>query len=112
LEAGDIDAFVEALNVSRRNHYALHSSCDSDTLRTFFAKLDPFILGGKTCGAGGGGFITVITKPGYKQACVEAAEALGGQVWPFKMDHDGAIAWEESGWTPAEVRELQTLARA
>jgi len=112
LEGGDIDAFVEALNVSRRNHYALHSSCDSDTLRTFFAKLDPFIVGGKACGAGGGGFITVVTKPGHKQACVEAAEALGGQVWPFKMDHDGAIAWEEPDWTPAEVRELQALARA
>jgi D-glycero-alpha-D-manno-heptose-7-phosphate kinase len=112
LEAGDVDAFVAALNASRRNHYALHSSCDSDTLRTFFAKLDPYIVGGKACGAGGGGFITVVTKPGYKQACVEAAEALRGQVWPFKMDHDGAIAWEEPDWTPAQVRELQALARA
>jgi galactokinase/mevalonate kinase-like predicted kinase len=112
LEAGDIQGFVDALNDSRRNHYALHSSCDSDVLRAFFAALNPHILGGKTCGAGGGGFITVMTKPGHKLAAAEAAERLGGQVWPFKMDHDGAIAWEEANWTPDELRELKSLARA
>jgi galactokinase/mevalonate kinase-like predicted kinase len=112
LEAGDFQRFVDALNDSRRNHYALHSSCDSDVLRHYFARLEPFIVGGKTCGAGGGGFIAVVTKPGYKQACADAAEALGGSVWPFKMDHDGAIAWAESDWTPAQVSELKSLARA
>jgi D-glycero-alpha-D-manno-heptose-7-phosphate kinase len=112
LEAGDIETFVHALNDSRRNHYALHSSCDSDVLREYFSKLAPFIVGGKTCGAGGGGFIAVVTKPGYKQACADAAGALGGTVWPFKMDHDGAIAWQEADWTPAEIGELKSLARA
>jgi galactokinase/mevalonate kinase-like predicted kinase len=112
LEAGDVNGFVDALNTSRRNHYALHESCDSDTLRKFFAKFDPFISGGKTCGAGGGGFIMVVTKPGHKQACVDAAEELGGMVWPFKMDLDGAVAWEEADWTADEMRELKSLARA
>src|SRR4051812_30370045 len=95
LEAGDVTGFADALNESRRSHYALHPSCDSDRLREFFEKLDPFILGGKTCGAGGGGFIAVLARPGFKQACVDAAESLGGEVWPFKMDHQGAIAWDE-----------------
>lgn len=112
LEAGDLGGFADALNESRKNHYALHSSCDSDTLRAFFAKLDPYILGGKACGAGGGGFIAVLTRSGYKQACIDAAEALGGRVWPLKMDHDGAVAWEELEWTPSEVRDLTSLARA
>ena len=112
LEAGDLHGFAKSLNESRRNHYALHASCDSDVLRAFFTKLEPFILGGKTCGAGGGGFVAVLTKPGYKQLCAEAAEALGGTVWPFKMDHEGAVAWEEVEWTPAEVDELKFLARA
>jgi len=110
LEAGDVDGFVAALNESRENHYALHSSCDSDVLRNFFAGLDPFIVGGKTCGAGGGGFIAVVTKPGYKNACAEAATALGGQVWPFILDHRGAIAWDEADWTPAEVANFRTIA--
>lgn len=111
LEAGELGGFVEALNASRRNHYALHPSCDSDTLRVFFSKLDPFILGGKTCGAGGGGFIMVYTKPGHRHACAQAAEALGGTVWPFKMDLEGAVAWEEADWTPAEVEELKNFAK-
>jgi D-glycero-alpha-D-manno-heptose-7-phosphate kinase len=112
LEAGDIRGFAEALNDSRRNHYALHSSCDSEVLREFFAKLGSYIAGGKTCGAGGGGFIAVVTRPGYKQACVDVAETLGGEVWPFKMDYDGAITWEEADWTHAEISELKSLARA
>ena len=112
LEAGDMDGFVAALNQSRKNHYALHESCDSDTLRTFFARLDPFIFGGKTCGAGGGGFITVVTKPGYKQACIDAAKALGGEVWPLKLDHQGAFAWEEPQWSSSQLSELRALARS
>ena len=112
LEVGDVGAFASALNESRRNHYALHESCDSHVLRTFFERMGPYIVGGKTCGAGGGGFIAVVTRPGYKQACADAAEALGGTVWPFKMDERGAIAWEEADWTPAELAELKSLARA
>jgi hypothetical protein len=54
----------------------------------------------------------VVTKPGCKHAAADAAEALGGQVWPFKMDHDGAIAWEEEDWTADEVRQLTSKARA
>jgi D-glycero-alpha-D-manno-heptose-7-phosphate kinase len=112
LEAGDISGFVEGMNDSRRNHYALHPSCDSDVLRRCFDVLGPHILGGKTCGAGGGGFIAVLAKPGHKQACADAARALGGDVWPFQMDHDGAIAWDEPEWAPAELRELTRLVRA
>jgi D-glycero-alpha-D-manno-heptose-7-phosphate kinase len=111
LDAGDLDGFAATLNAARKHHYALHSSCDSDTLRAFFAKLCPFILGGKTCGAGGGGFIAVLTKPGHKQICADTAESLGGTVWPFKVDHEGVIAWEEVEWTAAEVSELKALTR-
>jgi D-glycero-alpha-D-manno-heptose-7-phosphate kinase len=112
LEAGDMASFASALNESRRNHYALHASCDSDVLRAFFERLDPFILGGKTCGAGGGGFIAVLTRPGYKNACAEAAESLGGTVWPFKMDPEGAVAWQEPEWTAEQLGELTRLAKA
>lgn len=106
LEAGSLAGFVEALNASRRHHYALHESCDNDTLRRFFAALDPYILGGKVCGAGGGGFIVVCARPGGKRACTDAAEALGGSVWPFKMDPVGALVWEEPDWTPEEIGRL------
>jgi D-glycero-alpha-D-manno-heptose-7-phosphate kinase len=111
LEAGDIAAFARELNTSRINHYALHESCDSDVLRSFFDKLEPHILGGKTCGAGGGGFIAVLTRPGHKQRCIELAEELSGDVWPFKFDHDGVVAWEEPDWSREDVERIVSLAR-
>ena len=47
LEAGDIDAYVDWLNRARVNHYALHPSCDSETLRKFSAivAMDPWRQG-------------------------------------------------------------------
>ena len=62
--------------------------------------------------AGGGGFIAVLTRPGYKNACADAAEALGGIVWPFIMDQQGVLAWQEPDWPPAELADLKSLARA
>jgi galactokinase/mevalonate kinase-like predicted kinase len=112
LEAGDVNGFAAALNESRQSHYALHESCDSDVLRSFFEKMRPYILGGKTCGAGGGGFIAVLTKPGAKRHSIEAAEKLGGEVWPFKFDDDGVVAWTEPEWAKSDVDELMSLARA
>jgi D-glycero-alpha-D-manno-heptose-7-phosphate kinase len=93
LRNGDLATYVDAMNISRVNHYALHPSCDSDELRRYFAALDPHILGGKACGAGGGGFIAVYTKPGNRFECKQAAEALGGLVWPLTLDRDGVVAW-------------------
>jgi D-glycero-alpha-D-manno-heptose-7-phosphate kinase len=112
LESGDINGFAASLNASRRHHYALHPSCDSDTLRAFFDKLDRFILGGKTCGAGGGGFIVVLARPGHRQDCLEIAQQLGGEVWQFKMDDEGVVAWEEPDWAAADLDELKSLARS
>ena len=95
LAVGDLDRYVECLNTSRLNHYALHHSCDSATLRKFFRALSPYIRGGKTCGAGGGGFILVHMIPDCRKACVATAEKLGGLVWNFKLDTEGLMTWEE-----------------
>lgn len=107
LEQGDLDAYVECLNRSRVNHYALHESCDSERLRGFFQALAPHILGGKACGAGGGGFIMVHMKPDHRKDCVKVAESLGGWVWQFKMDEEGLKTWTEPGSTPEELEFIQ-----
>ena len=103
LTAGRMDEVIGALNASRHHHYALHESCDSDTLRRFFTALNPYILGGKACGAGGGGFIVIYARPGCKGTCAEIAESLGGIVWPFTMDTEGAVAWQEPAWSAQEL---------
>jgi len=106
LKAGDLEVYVESLNKSRVNHFALHSSCDSDTLRKYFKTLDSFILGGKACGAGGGGFIYVLVKPDCRSECIQAAEDLGGMVWPFRLDREGVTVWEEKDSSAEKLAAL------
>jgi D-glycero-alpha-D-manno-heptose-7-phosphate kinase len=109
LPSGDLETYIDCLNASRDHHYALHPSCDSDRLREFFAALGPHIHGGKTCGAGGGGFILVHMKSNRRKECVETAEALGGRVWNFNFDHEGLITWEEPGSDGDEIVALKQL---
>lgn len=107
LQAGDLDSYVDCLNLSRINHYALHESCDSDALRRFFHELAPHIRGGKTCGAGGGGFILVHMKPNSRKECVQVAESLGGRAWNFKLDDEGLKTWHEPPTPAEEIAALQ-----
>jgi D-glycero-alpha-D-manno-heptose-7-phosphate kinase len=107
LKAGDIEAYVEALNSARLNHYALHPSCDSDTLRKFFKELSPCIRGGKACGAGGGGFIMVHVVADARKECVRIAEALGGLVWTFQLDDRGLMNWEEPPSSPGQIEAIR-----
>jgi D-glycero-alpha-D-manno-heptose-7-phosphate kinase len=108
LKAGCLDAYIEALNCARLNHYALHSSCDSDSLRRFFRELSPYIRGGKACGAGGGGFIMVHAKPERRKDCIQIGEALGGMVWPMQLDHLGLVTWQEA---PSSAEQLEAICR-
>lgn len=105
LEQGNLDGYLDCLNRSRRNHYALHASCDSDTLRKFFATLAPHILGGKACGAGGGGYIMVHARSNQRKEAALMAESLGGKVGCFKFDEDGLKIWHEPS-SSAEDLEL------
>lgn len=108
LEAGDINGYVDALNCARVNHYALHPSCDSDTLRKFFHELSPCIRGGKACGAGGGGFILVHVKPDCRKECIQTAESLGGMVWTCQLDDLGLTTWEEP---PSSREQIEAIRR-
>ncbi len=108
LEVGDINAYVDSLNVARTNHYALHPSCDSDTLRKFFNALSPYIRGGKACGAGGGGFILVHMKSDCRKESIRTAESLGGMVWNCQLDDVGLMTWEEP---PSSVEQIEAIRR-
>jgi D-glycero-alpha-D-manno-heptose-7-phosphate kinase len=109
LENGDLNAYDDYLNAARQNHYALHESCDSGTLRTFFKRLAPHIRSGKTCGAGGGGFILVHAKQSHHSECMRIVEALEGKAYSFKLDDLGIITWEEAPSTPAEIRSVKSM---
>src|SRR5437867_162078 len=78
LARGNMDGYVEAMTESCQNLYRLHPSCDSEAHRRYFRELGGLISGGKTCGAGGGGFLLVYTRPGRRRECRLRAEQLGG----------------------------------
>ena len=107
LEAGDLEGYARALGGSCRSLYNLHESCDSAEHRGVFEKLGELILAGKTCGAGGGGFLLLCAKPGRREECAAAVAELGAESWPFEFDLDGVRVTEEAAWTEEEVESYR-----
>jgi D-glycero-alpha-D-manno-heptose-7-phosphate kinase len=93
LERGDVDAFGRLLDENRRHHYRLHESCDSERLRLFYGAVEGEIVGGKTCGAGGGGCILFLAKEGRRRAVEQACRRLGGELIPLRIDRRGITVW-------------------
>jgi len=107
LESGDLDGYVRALDASCDHLYALHPSCDSDDHRRYRTALEALILGRKTCGAGGGGFLLVHARPGCRRECIRRAEELGATVWPVSIDFDGVVSWTEAASSEAYVASVR-----
>ncbi len=105
LEAGDLDGYVRALNQSCDHLYRLHPSCDCAAHREIHGELSRrgLILGRKTCGAGGGGFMIVHTAPGKRKQCFRICGELGAMVWPVCLDSDGVRAWSAAALSEADI---------
>jgi D-glycero-alpha-D-manno-heptose-7-phosphate kinase len=101
LEAGELAGFVSAMNESCTNLYRLHPSCDCEGHRRCMRQLGDLIAAGKTCGAGGGGFLLVYAKPGCRRECIREAERMGALVWPVNIDFAGVTSWSAEP-TPTE----------
>ncbi len=107
LRDGCLAEYAALMARSEKSLYALHSSCDSPVLRQYFESLGPLILGGKPCGAGGGGYLLVYARPGMRHACIERAKALGGQVEPVVLDRQGVQNWWEAGLSEAALEQIR-----
>ena len=57
--------------------------------RIIAAALRKGALGGKVCGAGGGGCLTLLIEPDARTAVEDAVVAAGGQLLPMKIDRVG-----------------------
>ena len=110
LESGNLSGYANALSESCRQLYNLHESCDSAAHRQFFQAIDDTILGGKTCGAGGGGFMLLYAKPGRRGECKRRIEQLGGLVWPVTIDFSGVTSWQDLPFQPEEIERFRQLA--
>lgn len=110
LESDDLKGYAESLTASCHQLYQLHDSCNSTVHQRMFDAIADCILGGKTCGAGGGGFLVVLARPERRQECVRRAEELGGLVWPVSIDQEGLVTWQDAALTPEDILQLREFA--
>ena len=103
LEMADLARYAASMQASCEHLYRLHPSCDSADHRAMCEALDGLVIGRKTCGAGGGGFLLVHIAEGQRSECIRRAEELGARVWPLKFDTEGVVSWEEPRRTPEEI---------
>ncbi len=108
---GDLCGYAQCLNTSCDNLYRLHPSCDCEAHRNLHEELQDLILGRKTCGAGGGGFLVVFTRPGCRRECIERATNSGAMVWPVVIDYEGVTTWTEDPSSPHAVNQCLEQAR-
>lgn len=97
LRAGRLDDFGALLNVNWKYHKDLHASCTNERLEEIYATAGRCgIIGGKTCGAGGGGCVVFYCEDGRKRELAEALEVIGCQPMHFTIDRGGLCAWQVS----------------
>jgi len=95
LRRGDLRAFAQLLNENWRYHKDLHFSCTNEHLDQIYATARRHgMIGGKTCGAGGGGCLVFFCEEGRKAELRDALAPLCCQPMPFSFDFQGVYAWE------------------
>jgi D-glycero-alpha-D-manno-heptose-7-phosphate kinase len=91
---GDLRTFAELLNGNWKWHKELHESCTNEKLEAVYSlALQNGALGGKTCGAGGGGCVVFICEDGAKPKLCKLLEAEGCQTLDFVLDFNGVQVW-------------------
>ena len=58
------------------------------------AALDAGAVGGKVCGAGGGGCMVFLAAPDREGPVRDALTEAGGRILEFNFDHRGLQTWE------------------
>lgn len=108
LQAGDLEGYVRELNESCEQLYRLHPSCDCEAHRRLHDTLcdQGLLVGRKTCGAGGGGFMIVHAAPGKRRECLQVCQDMAAMVWPVVIDFDGVRAWSAEALSSEQVREI------
>ncbi|MFP4248828.1 MAG: GHMP kinase [Armatimonadota bacterium] len=93
----DLARVGEVLSRNWENQKRLYDSMTTAKIEALFdiAGRDG-LLGGKACGAGGGGCIVLLCEPDREHVVRRDVEDLGGQCIDFNFDHEGLVVWEPS----------------
>lgn len=94
LLAGDWDACGEALDAEGRARRQLSPLVETPRVAALMrAARGAGALGGKVCGAGGGGCVVFIARAGRRAGVEAALERAGGRILPVELSRRG-IVWE------------------
>lgn len=90
LLTADIGAFADILSENWRYQKALDASVTNPQIESLFAKaFEAGAIGGKACGAGGGGCLLFCCIAGQKAQVSKALAAAGARIIPFAFDFTG-----------------------
>lgn len=95
---GQVDQFGEMLGEAYENKKRMNPYIVEGTLadQMYQAALQHGAIGGKLCGAGGGGYLLLYYKTDRQQELVNTLEELGGQFTHFTFVDRGLQTWRSS----------------
>ena len=90
LVEGDLSTFGELLDANWENQKRLHPSVTNEQIEDLFAVAkESGAIGGKACGAGGGGCLLFMAKPDREHVLRKALEKAGVTMINFNIDQRG-----------------------
>lgn len=93
--AEDLVRVGEVLDVNWENQKRLYDEMTTPKIEALFAIARASgLLGGKACGAGGGGCIVLLCEPDTEHIVRREVEDLGGHCIDFNFDYTGLTIWE------------------
>lgn len=93
----DIDRFADVMSRNWRNQKALDASVSNPQIESLFEAADSAgSIGGKACGAGGGGCLLFCAAERRRNALSDALSLAGARVIPFQFDFTGLEVTRET----------------
>ena len=98
LLGADLKSFSQLLNENWQNQKALHPSVTNQQIDEIFEiVMKNGALGGKACGAGGGGCLVFCAKPDHEHQLRKKLGELGVGVIDFNFEFGGLQTWSING---------------
>ena len=95
LEQGDVGQVARVMSENWKYQKALDAGMETELMKRLGQiAFDAGADGIKACGAGAGGCIVVLAKPGREFDVSEALKLAGGTVLRFAFDHVGVTVWQ------------------
>lgn len=86
----DVDALAQIMSDNWQHQRQLDASVTNPQIDGLFeTALEAGAVGGKACGAGGGGCLLFCAKSGQQSAVSDALATVGAHIIPFQFDHTG-----------------------